>query len=82
MNIDIIFMTLILIIVKVRLKEGKTAKITDIPGFLTQCMQSKVKILKSMIIPIRIINGVMVIIVINIITMVVTMGRCGRTQTL
>ena len=30
---------------KVRLKEGKTAKITDIPGFLTQCMQSKVKIL-------------------------------------
>ena len=27
----------------VRLKEGKTAKITDIPGFLTQCMQSKVR---------------------------------------
>jgi hypothetical protein len=26
----------------VRLKEGKTAKITDIPGFLTQCMQGKV----------------------------------------
>ena len=45
MNIVIIFVNLIIIIEKVRLKEGKTAKITDIPGFLTQCMQSKVKIL-------------------------------------
>ena len=44
MNIVIIFMNIITI-EKVRLKEGKTAKITDIPGFLTQCMQSKVKIL-------------------------------------
>ena len=26
----------------VRLKEGKTAKIKDIPGFLTQCIVSKV----------------------------------------
>ena len=31
---------------KVRLKEGKTAKITDIPGFLTQCIQSKVAVKK------------------------------------
>ena len=26
----------------VRLKEGKTAKINDIPGFLAQCIASKV----------------------------------------
>ena len=51
MNIKIIFVKFftifmnIITIEKVRLKEGKTAKITDIPGFLTQCMQSKVKIL-------------------------------------
>ena len=45
MKIAIIFVNIIIIIEKVRLKEGKTAKITDIPGFLTQCMQSKVKIL-------------------------------------
>ena len=63
---------------KVRLKEGKTAKITDIPGFLTQCMQSKVKS-SIMIILILIINDKMAIIV---ITMVVMMGRCGRTRTL
>ena len=30
----------------VRLKEGKTAKIKDIPGFLTQCIVSKVKVKK------------------------------------
>ena len=26
----------------IRMKEGKTAKIKDIPGFLSQCIQSKV----------------------------------------
>ena len=36
---------------KVRLKEGKTAKITDIPGFLTQCIQSKVAATKIIIAP-------------------------------
>ena len=36
---------------KVRLKEGKTAKITDIPGFLTQCIQSKVAVTKIIIAP-------------------------------
>ena len=36
---------------KVRLKEGKTAKITDIPGFLTQCIQSKVAVTKITIVP-------------------------------
>ena len=29
----------------VRLKEGKTAKIKDIPGFLAQCISSKVGVL-------------------------------------
>ena len=28
----------------VRLKEGQTAKVKDIPGFLTQCIASKVSI--------------------------------------
>ena len=81
MNIDIIFMNFILIIVKVRLKEGKTAKITDIPGFLTQCMQSKV----NTHFPDNnlIITDIMVIVIITIvITEVVIMARCGRTQTL
>ena len=31
----------------VRLKEGKTAKIKDIPGFLAQCISSKVVVLCS-----------------------------------
>jgi hypothetical protein len=26
----------------IRLKEGRTAKVKDIPGFLTQCIASKV----------------------------------------
>jgi hypothetical protein len=30
----------------VRLQEGKTAKIKDIPGFLAQCIESKVTMLK------------------------------------
>ena len=64
-----------------RLKEGKTAKITDIPGFLTQCMQSKVKIIYHGYWAI-IINVIMVIVVIIIIMIIIMMVRCDRTRTL
>ena len=37
----------------VRLKEGKTAKIKDIPGFLTQCIVSKVSCILSINFPIK-----------------------------